>query len=273
MNTPQQLEILVQLFSDIEEVSALAVGGSMASGTDDEGSDFDIYVYSDAQVPVKKRREIAAIYAKEETVEINNTYWETGDEWTWKDGSVHIDIMYRSFDWIEAQINRLLVKNEASIGYSTCFWYNLLTSEILFDRDRRLSLLQTKAQVPYPEKLQKEIIRKNLPLLNMINSSYTSQIEKAIYRGDMLSVNHRLAAYFASYFDVLFALNKVAHPGEKRLMQYATDFCKKLPEYFEDDIQRILTLSQQAGDAGSYSSLLENCTTSLQKLCSAENLI
>ena len=44
----------------------------------------------------------------------------------------------------------------------------------------------------------------------------------------------------ASYFDILFAANELLHPGEKRLIKYAKDNCKKLPQNFEKDIANLL---------------------------------
>lgn len=40
----------------------------------------------------------------------------------------------------------------------------------------------------------------------------------------------------ASYFDIIFALNEQLHSGEKRLIQYAKNNCKKLPKDFEKNL-------------------------------------
>ena len=89
----------------------------------------------------------------------------------------------------------------------------------------------------YPEELQKNIIAKNLPLLNFkLVASFIEQVEKAIKRDDLISVNHSISAFLASYFDVLFAKNKILHCGEKRLKNYALKVCKVLPKNFENDI-------------------------------------
>ena len=71
-------------------------------------------------------------------------------------------------------------------------------------------------------------------------ASYYEQIEKAVKRGDVNSVNHRVTAFLASYFDVLFAVNELLHPGEKRLVQYCKNNCKILPEKFEENIEALL---------------------------------
>ena len=59
-------------------------------------------------------------------------------------------------------------------------------------------------------------------------ASYYEQIKKALMRNDIVSVNHRITAFLASYFDIIFATNKLLHPGEKRLIKYAQDNCKRI---------------------------------------------
>jgi hypothetical protein len=53
-------------------------------------------------------------------------------------------------------------------------------------------------------------------------------------RGDAVSVNHRAAAFLASAFDVIFALNRVLHPGEKRLVSYVEASCPLRPDGFRE---------------------------------------
>jgi lactoylglutathione lyase len=78
--------------------------------------------------------------------------------------------------------------------------------------------LQARARIPYPGQLQRAIIGKNYPLLRRNQSSYWHQIELALQRHDDVSVQHRLTALLASYFDIWFALERMPHPGEKRLL-------------------------------------------------------
>ena len=73
------------------------------------------------------------------------------------------------------------------------------------------------------------LLRGNLP-------SYDLQIAKAIARNDRVSVNHRTAAFLESYFDIIFALNKLTHPGEKRMVQYAKEKAEILPVNFEENL-------------------------------------
>ena len=71
-------------------------------------------------------------------------------------------------------------------------------------------------------------------------ASYYDQIKKALKRNDIVSINHRIAAFLASYFDILFAKNEILNPGEKRLIKFAKDNCKNLPENFEENIINLL---------------------------------
>jgi hypothetical protein len=74
-------------------------------------------------------------------------------------------------------------------------------------------------------------------------SSYCHQIEKAVNRNDWVSINHRVAALLASYFDILFAVNPLPHPGEKRLIQIATAQYTKRPGRMVEQVQAVLRAS------------------------------
>lgn len=245
------------------EVSAVALGGSLTSGNSGRDSDIDLYIYhtNDQQVPIGNRRQLV-VGRGGRRIEINNQFWEPGDEWQEPSGT-YVDVMYRSQEWIEDQLNKVLVRHEASVGYSTCFWFNILNSKSLFDRDGWYSSLQANANVPYPETLKQNIISINYPILSTSISSYKNQLQKAIDRNDIISINHRLAAFMASYFDIIFAINKQPHPGEKRLLEIASKGCSIKPKNFYH-IPELIKLSTH--EDGSLIILLDQLVDGLNKI-------
>jgi catechol 2,3-dioxygenase-like lactoylglutathione lyase family enzyme/predicted nucleotidyltransferase len=196
----------------LPQVVALAMGGSRGAGFEDALSDVDLYVYTLGEVSLEVRRELGGVGA-----EIANRFWEPGDEWLDRASGLHFDIMYRAPSWIEDQLDRVLVRQEASLGYTTCFWYNILHSQAIFDPRGWYASLQQRARVPYPEGLRRAIVAKNLPVLRRNRSSYRAQIARALERDDLVSRQHRVTALLASVFDIAFALERQPHPGEKRL--------------------------------------------------------
>ncbi len=55
----------------------------------------------------------------------------------------------------------------------------------------------------------------------------------------IVSINHRIAEFLASYFDVIFAINELTHPGEKRLMAFCERQCEKLPADFRRNMEQL----------------------------------
>jgi hypothetical protein len=220
------------------QVRAVALAGSEGAGEADPLSDIDLYVYAEGEIPTEGRRAIAGVFA--DRVEIDNRFWEPGDEWVERASGRRIDIMYRSPAWIEDQLAGVLVRHQASIGYSTCFWWNVLHSRALYDAGGWYASLQQRARRPYPAELWRAILAKNFPILRDNISSYRRQIEVALERGDWASVHHRVNAFLASYWDILFAVNGVPHPGEKRLAAHAGRLCQKLPPGWEEATETLL---------------------------------
>jgi len=233
-------------FAELPGVVAVALGGSLAAGTADAGSDVDLYVYAPVAIPLPVRAAVAGDAAARE---LDLSPWEPGDAWRDAASGRWIDVMYRTPAWIEDQLDRVLVRHEASLGYSTAFWHNVLTSAPLFDRDGWFARLQATADQPYPEALRRAIIATNRPLLRERTFSFLRQIEAAIGRGDAVAVQHRLTAFLAAYFDVLFAFNRVPHPGEKRQMAHALAACPLRPPTFAREIEALLAAGAGGGDA------------------------
>lgn len=213
-------------YRSLDTVEAVVLSGSRTSGLAGDDSDIDLYVYSRETIPLSVRAEAAHGATK---AEIGNNFWEPGDEWVDAASGISADVMFRRVDWIEDQLSRVLDHHQASVGYSTCFWYNVLHSHPLWDRTGWFHALHQRASQPYPPALQRAIIAKNYPILRRNLSSYLHQMEKAIARNDQFSLHHRVTAVLASYFDILFAVNQRPHPGEKRLLQFAERDCPKHP--------------------------------------------
>jgi hypothetical protein len=229
---------LAARFGELPQVEAVALTGSQNMDTADESSDIDLYVYIHEDIPVTDRMTLATPYA--EGAEFDNRYWGTTDAWQDLATGVKIEALFWQVSWYEGEIDRVLRRHDASTGYSTVFWHSLRTGRILFDRNSWLHLMQAEAQQPYPEALRRAIIAKNHPILRGMSSSYLQQIKLASKRDDIVSLHHRTAALLASYFDILFALNSVTHPGEKRLIRYVEMLCPKYPPNMREQIEGIV---------------------------------
>lgn len=233
-------EQLAHEYSTIRTVEAVALGGSRTGPFGEPTSDYDIYVYSRSPIPIKFRKKVARKYS--DAPETNNQFWEPGDEWVDAAGE-RADVMFRECGWIEEQLARVLDRHEASIGYTTAFCFNVKNSTTLFDRNQWFAAQRQKASAPYPGRLRRNIIAKNHPILRSTQSSYMYQIEKALHRRDVVSANHRVAALLASFFDILFALNRQLHPGEKRLLQWSAELCPIRPAGMEKLIPKLIASS------------------------------
>lgn len=226
-------EALCATLRGLPEIEALVLGGSRAGEGYDRKSDYDLYVYCTEIPPAEARREILGRVCGH--MELGNDFWELEDDCVLLNG-IPIDILYRNLDSFARDIASVAELHYARNGYTTCMWHNLLHSRILYDRDGRYAALRQRFDVPYPEALRQNIIRRNLRLLTGNLPSYDAQLRKAVSREDRPSVNHRMAAFLESYFDILFALNHMTHPGEKRMASTLKARAKILPKDFGENL-------------------------------------
>ena len=221
---------LIAGLSSFPQVEAIALGGSRAGETYDEKSDYDVYLYCTGPVPEADRRKLLNEFCS--YVEIGNAFWELEDNCTLKNG-IDIDILYRNLDAFVQDVASVVEEFQARNGYTTCMWHNLNTCKILYDRFGHLAAAKKRFAVPYPQQLKQNVIARHRKLLHDSMPAYYTQIAKAVKRGDLVSINHRVSAFLESYFDLLFALNAQTHPGEKRLIPLSLQLCRILPENFE----------------------------------------
>ncbi len=228
------LSELVKDYSACPQVQAIVLGGSRAGNNNDKSSDYDLYVYLKDEFPEEERREILQKYCS--NMEVGNKYWEYEDNCVFKDG-VPIDIIYRKLERFVDYLEMVVEKYRAMNCYTTCFWHNLVTAEILYDPEGVYAEAKKRFDVPYPAELKGNIIRRGRKLLSGNLPSFDKQIGKAVKRDDIVSVNHRVTEFVATYFDVIFALNEKTHPGEKKLISIARKECSILPDNFEENLR------------------------------------
>ena len=225
---------LINAFYATEEVEALVLGGSRGKGTFDEHSDYDLYVYLSKPLNENKRKAIINSFVR--YMEYSNEYWELEDDGILIE-NIDIEFIYRTIDEMDKIMGNILIKGYVSHGYSTCFVDNLFNSKIIFDKNNRLESLRYKYRKLLNKEFYDKIINYNFPILMDKMPSLYFQIEKAMKRNDVISINHRSTAYFEIYFDILFALNQITHPGEKRMLETAS-IQEKVPKDIDINIKK-----------------------------------
>ena len=220
-------------FAEIPEVEAVALGGSLAAGQADALSDVDLYVFVKGEIPVETRA--ALIEPRATQMQLDNRFWELEDYWLEKDSGVKVEAIYRDPEWLSGHLDNLLAGKGAQLGYSTSLWHSIVVSENLFDRNGWFAELQESADVPYPDALARAIIEKNFALLRGSMGAVPKQLRANVKRKDWVGVHDRVHLLLECYFDIVFALNRTPHPGEKRQLAYAEKL-NLTPENMAEDV-------------------------------------
>lgn len=237
--TDALVERLTAAFAALPEVIAIGLGGSQVSGPD-ASSDIDLYVFVKAVIPDPERLAIITAFGPPAEDLARVLQGPEGDEFHDGPTGREIDLMYWDLAWLADRVAAVAVRHEAAHAYTTALWFTARAMRILHDPDGALGALQAAASVPYPEALRQRIIRQNTDVIRRTQSSYLHQVEKALGRRDAVSVNHRTAALLGAYFDVIFAVNRALHPGEKRLLDHIESRGLAHPPGMREDVEAVV---------------------------------
>ncbi len=196
------------------------------------------YVFVESEISLSIRTQLAEHF--DSAPEINNTWWGPGDEWEDQSTGTAVNIIYWKKDPFLRQLREVIEGHRPSLGYSTSFWFTIAHATPLFDRDGWFAEMQRLAAAPYPDELRRAIVRFNHPLLRSTRSSYRHQIELASMRNDPVGVQNRVTELLASVFDIVFAVNRTLHPGEKRQLAHVALLGEAVPSNFDGLVRSVI---------------------------------
>ncbi len=236
---------LADLFQGYPQVDAVTLSGSRTSGAVvDDRSDIDLYVHlQEGEFSLENRKTIVERLGGATRANLGLRNWGDGDIWFDARSGVEVDVVYSNKHWTEEALDRILRQHQPSGGYSTCIWHTVRTAHILFDRSGWFARMQAWSDQPYPPELRRAIIERNFPVLREFIPSYRYNVEKSLPRRDLVFINNEITWMLACYFDVLFAVNCVPHPGAKRILDQAAHLCPHLPQDMDHQVMEVLNLS------------------------------
>ena len=230
-------------------------------------SDYELNIYLTQELPVQRRAEILAPVTT--ILELNNLWSETKDIGVLSDGT-EVELVYRNLTRFRTQLQSSMLRFEATLGYSTRAWANVVDSRALFDRGGEFRAFQKELDVPYAHDLTKAIVSKNWSMLGESSLGLRAHVKRALLARDWVSVQHRCTAFLASVFDVVFAVNQVRNPGEKRLLERSLRLAE-LPKDFEPLVNAVA--GPKGSDPAYQLTSLEALATSLGTWLEAKGLL
>nr|MDQ2997192.1 DUF4037 domain-containing protein [Chloroflexota bacterium] len=207
---------LVAVLADLPGVAAIALGGSTAAGFADESSDLDVYVYYHEPLAASADRatRLCAL-ADEGTLEAGILTFGLEDH-------LHvqqklIELIYLDLDRLIAEADRAYSQGLSSEGYTTSLLYILFRNHVFHDATGEVTALRARLHAAYPEPTRTRLLREQPAVLRY----FLELLHVSRRRDDLLYVQHMRYSIQMIFFNLLFALNRMYHPGGKRLLPHA----------------------------------------------------
>lgn len=206
---------------------AIALAGAHAKGTADPDSDIDIYLFAEKEKPFVQRQQIIAAAADTGTdfwvsPSFDDAPW--GGSMDFRYQGTPVEVVGRTLSRME-QVLEACMEGKFSIipatwtsnGYYTYIYLSELSFlKPLWDPQGILAEYQAKAAV-YPAALQRRILEVFLERAGTWMGNF--HYESGIKRGDRLFNAPIVLHTLLDMIQVVFALDRVYFPGDKKLEQ------------------------------------------------------
>ncbi len=233
---------IVAVVGQTPGVVAIARGGSVNAGLADGASDLDFHVYWEPPLALAAERTVRLAALADP-----GCVWpgEGLSSWLVED---HFALAGRSIELI--YIRMADVHNEVAVayrdgfveeGFTTGRLFCFANDRIVYDPTGELGAQQALLRASYPDALRRAVIHRQSARLAL----YIGQLRTGQQRADLLYAQQIRTKLQNVSFDLLFAVNRQYHPGEKRLLTYAAR-CPLRPPDFTERWERVARLPSDA---------------------------
>ena len=243
----------------IPGVIAVSLGGSVGTGLADADSDLDFHVFwaEPLASPAEREAHLATI-ADEGSIIVRpgTASWDLED-WFAVDRRL-VELIYVAWRDVEADVTWAYDNGLTDAEFTTARLHNYAHGRALHDPTGVLRAVQARLTHAFPEATRDLLLRREPERLALA----LKQLRAAQGRRDVLFAQHRRYTAQTIFFNLLFALNRRYHPGEKRLLTHA----ERCPIRPADCAARWEYLALLPADDGALADLLTEIVEELRAL-------
>lgn len=241
------LNDIVRHLTQVDNVAAVVLGGSYATGTATENSDLDIGIYYSEKTPfcIDLIRSIATKYSIDGAPTVTGFYewgpWVNGGAWI-ETKAGKVDFLYRNIEQVKSTIEKAKkgewendFDQQPPYGFSSIM-YLAETRYCLPLADPGGLIKELKAEVQiYPAKLKEKIISQSLwsAEFTILHTDYF------LKKHDLYSTMGCLTRAVKNIVTALFSINELFPITDKGAIDILANAAKR-PSYLKEKIEEIL---------------------------------
>jgi len=242
-------------YSKLDDILGIVVGGSVARGLADNGSDIEMYVYCNTQIPSEGNVEKLMNNLGSRMTRSSDLIWQHeiwGPHTFFAIDDVYFELGYRVFPRVESKVRKYLKgediyshhtkEADTPFGHYTSGIASCIVSSKILCEDESEELSSFKKELEeFPRDLKRRLINS---YFNEADKMLHVKLRSSSHRNDDLAFNAQLASIIRSLNICLFALNDTHFPGDKWNFNIIKQFRLK-PSDYESVLETVLNGSNE----------------------------